>query len=134
LIDKFFDAASKVFWVYDGSVFKTTVEHVAEGGNSRVDYVALVDNKHIGLCEAKSPSVMTNFCELLPLRGIELKWVHGQPFESKMFSKVSTLFSLVTALVFKEKCVGRIVSGSEKVGMALSYLPQLLDCMPSCER
>jgi hypothetical protein len=34
---------------------------------------------------------------------------------------------------FKEKCVGRIVSGSEKDGMALSYLPQPLDCMPSCE-
>ena len=34
---------------------------------------------------------------------------------------------------FKEKCVGRIVSGSEKDGMALSYLPQLLDCMPPRE-
>jgi hypothetical protein len=34
---------------------------------------------------------------------------------------------------FKEKCVGRIVSGSEKDGMALSYLLQPLDCMPSCE-
>jgi hypothetical protein len=34
---------------------------------------------------------------------------------------------------FKEKYVGRIVSGFEKVGMALSHLPQLLDCMPSCD-
>jgi hypothetical protein len=34
---------------------------------------------------------------------------------------------------FKEKCVSRIVSGSEKDGMALSYLSQPLDCMPSCE-
>jgi hypothetical protein len=34
---------------------------------------------------------------------------------------------------FKEKCVGRIASGFEKDGMALSHLPQLLDCMPSCE-
>jgi hypothetical protein len=31
----------------------------------------------------------------------------------------------------KEKCVGRIVFGSEKDGMALSYLLQPLDCMPS---
>jgi len=34
---------------------------------------------------------------------------------------------------FKEKCVGRIVSGFEKAGMVLSYLPQLLDCMPPRE-
>ena len=34
---------------------------------------------------------------------------------------------------FEEKCVGCIVSGSEEDGMAHSYLPQLLDCMPSCE-
>ena len=34
---------------------------------------------------------------------------------------------------FKEKCVGRSVSGSEKDGMALSYLLQPLDCMPSCQ-
>jgi hypothetical protein len=34
---------------------------------------------------------------------------------------------------FKEKCVGHIVYGSEKDGMAFSYLFQLLDCMPSCE-
>ena len=34
---------------------------------------------------------------------------------------------------FKEKCVRRIASGSVKDGMALSYLLQVLDCMPSCE-
>ena len=34
---------------------------------------------------------------------------------------------------FKEKCVGRIVSGSETDGMAVSYLSQLLDCGPTCE-
>ena len=34
---------------------------------------------------------------------------------------------------FNEKCVGRNISRLEKDGMALSYLLQLLDCMPSCE-
>jgi hypothetical protein len=87
----------------------------------------------MGLCEAKSPSVMKNVCGSLPSHGIELKWVHGQPLMPKILSKVSTLFPLVMALAFKEKCVGRIVSGSEKDGMALSYLLQPLDCMPSCE-
>ena len=34
---------------------------------------------------------------------------------------------------FKEKCVGRIESGSEKDEMAFFYLPQPFDGMPSCE-
>ena len=34
---------------------------------------------------------------------------------------------------FKEKCLGCIVFGSEKHGMVLCYLLQLLDSMPSCE-
>jgi hypothetical protein len=78
---------------------------------------------------------MKNVCGSLPSHGIKLKWVRGQPLVSKILSKVRTLFPLVTALRtrFKEKRVGRIVSGSEKDGMAISYLLQPLDCMPSCE-
>ena len=34
---------------------------------------------------------------------------------------------------FKAKCIGRIVYGPEKDGMALSDLSQPLVCMPSCE-
>jgi len=34
---------------------------------------------------------------------------------------------------FEDICVGRFVSGSETDGMAVSYLPQLLDRVPSCE-
>jgi hypothetical protein len=35
--------------------------------------------------------------------------------------------------ISEERCVGRIVSASETDGMAISYLSQLLDCVPSCE-
>ena len=80
-----------------------TREHLANKGGSRVDYVALVDNEPIGLCEAKSPSVMKNVRDSLPPHGggSELKWVQGQPLVPKILSKVSTLFSLVTALVLR---------------------------------
>jgi hypothetical protein len=102
LLDKgFFLAASKCLWEYDLSNFETTKEHLAETGGSKVDYVALVDKKLVGLCEAKLPSVMKNVCGSLPSRGIELKWVHGQRLVPKILSKVSTLFPLVTALVLR---------------------------------
>ena len=105
LVDKgFFVAARKCLWVYDQSIFRTTVEHLAERGGSKVDYVALVNNELTGLCGAKSPSVMKNVCYSLPSHGIELKWVHGQPLVPKIHSKVSTLFplvTLVTALVLR---------------------------------
>jgi hypothetical protein len=103
LLDKgFFVAARKCFWGYDQSIFKTTSEHLAERGGSKVDYVALVDNKPMGLCETKSPSVMKNVCGSLPSHGTELKWFHGQPLVPKILSKLSMLFPLVMALVFKE--------------------------------
>ena len=76
-------------------------EHSAKEGNSKVDYVALVDNKPMGLCEAKSPSFMKNVCDSLPQHGIELKWVHGQGLVQKILAKVSTLFPLITALVLR---------------------------------
>jgi hypothetical protein len=102
LVDKgFFVAASKCFWVYDQSVFETIEEHLAERGGSKVDYIALVGNKPMALCEAKSPSVMKNVCSSLPLHGIKLKWVHDQPVVPKILSKVSTLYPLVTGLVLR---------------------------------
>jgi hypothetical protein len=102
LLDKgFFVAAPKCSWVYDQSVFKKTLEHLAERGGSKVDYIALVDNKPVGLCEAKSPSVMKNVCGSLPSHGIKLKWVHDQPLVPKILSNVGTLLPLVTALLLK---------------------------------
>jgi hypothetical protein len=74
---------------------------LAEEGKFKVDYVALVDNKLVGLCEVKSPSGMKKFCNQLPQHGIELKWVHGQPLVPKILAKVSTLFPLFTALVLR---------------------------------
>jgi hypothetical protein len=100
--------------------------------SSKVDYVALMDDKPMGLCEAKSPSVMANVCNKLPPHGIKLKWAQGQDLVPKILAKVTTLFPLIMALVLK-RYVGRIVSGSETDGMAFSYLFQRLECMPSCE-
>jgi hypothetical protein len=54
--------------------FKTAKEYSVKGGSSQVDYNALVDDKSVVLVEAKSPSAMKKVGELLPPRGIELKW------------------------------------------------------------
>ncbi|KAI0291556.1 hypothetical protein BC826DRAFT_1022434 [Russula brevipes] len=95
LLDKsFFAAARKCFRVYDQSTFGTTKEHLAENGSSKVDYAVRVDNQLVGLCEAKSPSVMKNICNSLPSRGIELKWVQGQPLVPKILSKVALYLGL----------------------------------------
>ena len=77
---------------------------------------------------------MSKVGELLPPHGIELKWACGQSLVSKILAKVSALFPVGYNLGLKEIFVGRIISGSEKNGMVISYLPQLLDCVPSCER
>jgi len=106
---------------------------VAEGGSSKVDYAALVDGGFKALCEAISPSIMMAVDRVLPLHGIELKWVQGQTLVPKILTKVSTLFPVGYRVGFNDICVGGFVSGSEKDGMAVSYLPQLLDCVPSCE-
>ncbi|KAH9973315.1 hypothetical protein BGW80DRAFT_1459207 [Lactifluus volemus] len=95
LLDKgFFNAAGKCFWVYDRSVFETIKEHLAEDRGSKVDYVALVNDKIMGLCEVKSPSVMKNVCNLLPPHGIELNWVHGQPLVPKILAKAALYMGL----------------------------------------
>ncbi|KAI0302510.1 hypothetical protein BC826DRAFT_1089655 [Russula brevipes] len=94
-LDKsFFVAASKCFWVYDQSTFGMTREHLAENGTSKVDYAVLVDKKLMGLCEAESPSVMKNVYNSLPSRGIELKWVEGQPLVPKILSKAALYLGL----------------------------------------
>lgn len=56
-----------------------------------VDYVALVDDEEKLLCEAKSPSVMKKFGDLLSERGFELEWIPSSSLVRKILGKVSTL-------------------------------------------
>ena len=93
----------------------------------------LVDDERKVLSEAKSPSVMKKAGNLLPSRGIELKWVCCQSLVPKIPAEVSTIFPVGYNISFKEIHVGRIASGSETDGLAIYYLPQSLDCVPSCE-
>jgi hypothetical protein len=121
--------------VYGTHRFKTSKEASVEGGRSKVDYVALVDNEDKLLCEARSPSVMKKFGELLPERGFELEWIPSSSVVRRILGKASTLcIFLKLQCGFNRICVVRIVSGSETDGMAVSFLPQLLGCVPSRER
>ena len=113
--------------------FQTAKEHSVEGGSSQVDYNALVNDESMVLVEARSPSVMKKVGELLPPHGIELKWVCGQSLVPKILSKVSALFPVRHNIHFTAICAGRIVLGLEKNGMAVFFLPQLLDRVPACE-
>jgi len=91
LLDKgFFAAVGKCLWVFDRSEFGTVEEHVV--GDSKVDYVGLVDDEPKVLCEAKSPSVVKKVSISLPPCGIELKWVRRQTLVPKIHTKMSTLF------------------------------------------
>jgi hypothetical protein len=93
LLDKgFLEAARRCLWEYDQSHFETAKEQSVEGGSSKVDYDVLVNDELKALLEAKSPSVMKKVGELLPPRGIELKWVCRQSLVPKILSKVSALF------------------------------------------
>ena len=115
--------------------FKTTTEDHVEAGKSRVDYVGLVGDEPEILSEAKSPSVMKKIGNLLPMRGIKLKWVRNQSLIPKILHKVSTrVLSCNTNFEETGNRIGRFVSGSEKVGMAFPYVPQLLDRLPPCRR
>jgi hypothetical protein len=116
-----------------GYRFNTTLEDSVEEGSFRVDYVVLVNDEPRLLCEVKSPSVMKMAGELLPPHGIELKWDYGQSLVPKILAEASALFPVGYNIGFKKICVGRTVYGSETDGMAVSYLPQLLDCVPSCD-
>ncbi len=106
---------------YGGYRFTVNEEHTVEGGSSSVDYVAMVNGSPTALCEAKSPSVMKKVGELLPARGIELKWMHSQSLVRRILGQAS-LFSSVTTLVLTIRVV-RVVSGSETDGMAVPFLP-----------
>jgi hypothetical protein len=91
----FFDATRRCLGKYNQYRFETTFEHSVQGARSKVDYLAVVDGEARALCDAKSPSVMKKAGELLPRRGIELKWVTGQTLLPKLLSKVSVLCCLL---------------------------------------
>jgi hypothetical protein len=94
LLDKgFLEAARRCIRIYNQHLVQKR-EHVVEGGNSKVDYLSLVDEKEVALIEAKSPSVMKKAGELLPQHGIRLTWVPGQSLLPRLLSKVSMLYPL----------------------------------------
>jgi hypothetical protein len=111
--------------------FKTAKEQSVERGSSQVDYDALVDDESKALLEVKLPSVMKKTGELLPPHGIEFKWVCSQSLVPKILSKVSALFRVRYNICFTTIPAGRIVPGLEINGMAVSFLPQLLNRVPA---
>jgi len=132
LLDKrFFSAANACLNTYGEYIFRTAKED-GKGGNSKVDYVGLVDDERSVLAEAKSPSVMKIVGGMLPARGIELKWVRNQSLVPNILQEVSTRV-LSCNTKFKEtcNCIDRFISGSEKDGMAVPCVPQLLDRLSS---
>ena len=129
----FFEATRRCLGECGPYRFKTAKEQSVEGGSSKVDFHALVNGEPKALLEAKSPSVMKKAGELLPPRGIELKWDCRQSLVSKILSQVSALFPVHFNICFKAIYAGRIVPGLETDGMAVSFLPQLLDRVPSCK-
>ena len=128
-----FNAAHACLFEYGHHRFHSDEENYSEGGTSKVDYVLLVGDDKPALCEVKSPSVMHRVGELLPERGIELTWCRGQSLIPKIFTKVSTPSPISYNTGFKKICIGRFVSRSETHGMVVSYLPQLLDRVSSCQ-
>jgi hypothetical protein len=69
--------------------FGNAKEVSAEGCTSKVDYVLLVNDEAKLLCEAKAPSVMEIFAELLPPRGFEIVWGPSNSLVQKILGKVS---------------------------------------------
>ena len=88
----FFEATRKCLGLCGPYRFKTDKEQSVEGGSSKVDYDAQVNDESKALVEVKSPSVMKKVGELLPQRGIELKWVCGQCLVPKILSNVMPYF------------------------------------------
>ena len=84
----FFEATRRCLGECGPYSFDTDKEQSVEGGSSKVDYDAQVNDESMALVEAKSPSVMKKVGELLPPRGIELKWVCGQSLVPKILSNV----------------------------------------------
>jgi hypothetical protein len=128
-----FGAATRCLAAYGSHVFGVSEESAVEGCSSRVDYVIEVDDEDKLLCEAKSPSVMKRFGELLPARGIELEWRPSSSLVRRILGEVSALF-IFFELCWYQREIVRIVSGSETDGMVVPFLPQLLGCVPSRER
>ena len=87
----FFEATRRCLGVSGPYRFKTAKEQSVKGGSSKIDYDVLVNDRSKVLLEVKSPSVMKKAGELLPQRGIELKWVYGQSLVPKILSTVSAL-------------------------------------------
>jgi hypothetical protein len=125
-------AARECLSIYNGHQLKIARECLAEGASSTVDYVVLVDNDAKALCEATSPSVMKTLGESLPPRGIELKWVRGQSVVPEILSEVCMPFAIGYDAGLKDTHTGRFISRAEKDGVAVPYMPQLLDSVPSC--
>jgi hypothetical protein len=83
------EAARGCLFVYGHHRFDVSVNSI-EGGTSKVDYLVVVDNSKVALCEAESPSIMHSVGEELPERGIELAWSRGQSLTPKVLTKAST--------------------------------------------
>ncbi|KAH9017317.1 hypothetical protein EDB85DRAFT_2294896 [Lactarius pseudohatsudake] len=107
-----FPATTFCLGAYGGYRFTRILEHV-EQGLSKVDYLGMVDDKRVVLVEAESPSVMKAVGSSLPEDTVELDWTPW--WRSSIESSLQ----------------GRFVSGSEKDGMAIPYVPQQLDRLPS---
>lgn len=136
MLDKgFFIAIRKCLYMYGSHRFRTARNPPVEGGSSKVDYAILVDDQQQLLIEAESPSVMKKFGELLlPLQGFELTWRPNTSLVQRILSKVSMLCIFLSySVVFNGVCVVCTVSGSEKPGMVIPFMPQLLGGMSACE-
>ena len=80
------EALADCLWEYGGYDFLAGEVPV---GRSEFDYIVIqVNGEDSALVEPKSPSVMKEVGELLPPRGIELAWDHGQSLVPKILSKL----------------------------------------------
>ena len=52
-------------------------EQRVEGARSAVDFHILVNNEHVALVEAESPSVMNGLGELLTQNAFKIRWTAG---------------------------------------------------------
>jgi len=131
----FFRTANFCLRLYGGYRFRTTTEAHVEGGHSKVDYVGSVGGEPVVFIEVNSPSVMKVVGDFLPPRAFKLKWLRDQPLVLKIFQKVKTpVLRCNTDFDNSCKYIGCFISGPEEDGMALPYVPQLLDRLPSHQR
>ncbi|KAH9014668.1 hypothetical protein EDB85DRAFT_2213586 [Lactarius pseudohatsudake] len=99
-----FPATTFCLGAYGGYRFTRILEHVEQGLSSKVDYLGMVDDKRVVLVEAESPSVMKAVGSSLPEDTVELDRTPGGDLVSKVLLKD---------------------------GMAIPYVPQQLDRLPS---